>query len=170
MQCSNKEQTMTTETHAHPTPAPGDIAAIQAVFDRLIAAWNRGDGAAYGALFTPDADYIDVTGTHTQGGAAIGQMHQFLFDGPLQGSRLDDAAPVADRVQFLAPDVALLIGGGASRLAGQAAAPADRQSVNTTVLVKRDGAWHIRAFQNNRVQARPFGPPAGAPGTLGGPR
>lgn len=150
---------MTTETHAHPTPAAtADIAAIQAVFDRLTAAWNRGDGAAYGALFTPDADYIDVTGTHTQGGPAIGHMHQFLFDGPLKGSMLDAVGAVADRVRFLAPDVALVVGGGASRLAGQADAPADRQSVNTTVLVKRDGAWHIRAFQNNRVQPRPFGP------------
>ena len=160
---------MTTETQPNPTPA-GDIAAIQAVFDRLTAAWNGGDGAAYGALFTPDADYIDVTGTRTQGGDAIGRVHQFLFDGPFKGSRLGGTGNIAEAVQFLAPDVALVIGGGASRLAGQAEAPIDRQSINTTVLVKRDGAWRIRAFQNNRVQAPPFGPPAGGPGGAGGPR
>jgi uncharacterized protein (TIGR02246 family) len=164
--CINKEQAMTTEPQVHPTTA-ADIAAIQAVFDQLTGAWNRGDGAAYGALFTPDADYIDVTGTHTRGGDAIGRAHQFLFDGPLKGSTLDGVEAVAERVQFLAPGVALVIGGGASRLAGQAAAPADRQSINTTVLVMRDGAWRVRAFQNNRVQPHPFGPPAGAPG---GPR
>jgi hypothetical protein len=66
--------------------------------------------------------------------------------------------------------VALVFGGGGSRGAGQAAAPPDRQSVNTIVLVKRDGAWRIRAFQNNRVQPHPFGPPTAAPGGPGGPR
>lgn len=157
---------MTTEPQAHPMPSAG-AAAVQAVFDRLTDAWNRGDGAAYGALFTADADYIDVTGTHTRGGAAIGRTHQFLFDGPLKGSRLGENGNIADAVQFLAPDVALVIGGGGSRLAGQAEAPPDRQSVNTTVLVKRDGAWRIRAFQNNRVQPHPFGPP---PAASGGPR
>jgi uncharacterized protein (TIGR02246 family) len=158
---------MTTDTQANP-PSSADAAAIQAVFDRLMEAWNRGDGAAYGAEFTADADYIDVTGTHTQGGAAIGHAHQFLFDGPLKGSKLGGIGNVADRVQFLAPDVALVIGGGGSRLAGQTEAPPDRQSVNTTVLVKRDGAWRVRAFQNNRVQSPPFGPPSGAPGGSGG--
>ncbi len=147
-----------------------DAAAIQDVFDRLTDAWNRGDGAAYGALFTADADYIDVTGTHTRGGDAIGRTHQFLFDGPLRGSKLRGNDNIADAAQFLAPDVALVIGGGASRLAGQAEAPLDRQSVNTTVLVKRDGAWRIRAFQNNRVQSPPFGLPGGGPGGPGGRR
>jgi uncharacterized protein (TIGR02246 family) len=160
---------MTTDTQANPMPS-ADAAAIQAVFDRLVEAWDRGDGAAYGAMFTPDADYIDVTGTHTHGGAAIGHAHQFLFDGPLKGSKLGGIGNIADRVQFLAPDVALVIGGGRSRLAGQAEAPPDRQSVNTTVLVKRDGAWRVRAFQNNRVQPHPFGPPPAAPGIPGGAR
>ena len=160
---------MSTDSPSNRMPA-ADAAAIQAVFDRLTAAWNRGDGAAYGALFTADADYIDVTGTHTRGGDAIGRAHQFLFDGPLKGSTLAGVEAVADGAQFLAPDVALVIGGGGSRLAGQAAAPPDRQSANTTVLVKRDGAWRIRAFQNNRVQSPPFGPPAGGPGGPGGPR
>jgi uncharacterized protein (TIGR02246 family) len=160
---------MSTDSPSNP-PSAADAAAIQAVFDRLTDAWNRGDGAAYGAEFMADADYIDVTGTHTQGGTAIGRAHQFLFDGPLKGSKLGGIGNVADRVQFLAPDVALVIGGGGSRLAGQTEAPPDRQSVNTTVLVKRDGAWRVRAFQNNRVQSPPFGPPGGGPGGPGGPR
>jgi len=159
---------MSTDPESNRMPS-ADAAAIQTVFDRLKDAWDCGDGAAYGALFTADADYIDVTGTRTQGGAAIGHTHQFLFDGPLQGSRLGATGNIADAVQFLAPDVALVIGGGASRLAGQAEAPPDRQSVNTTVLVKRDGAWRIRAFQNNRVQPHPFGPPNAGPGGPGGP-
>jgi uncharacterized protein (TIGR02246 family) len=130
--------------------ATDDLAAIRNVLAELAACWNRADAAAYGALFTDDADYIDVTGTRTQGGAAIGQLHQFLWDRFLKGSILD-ASSDAD-VQLITPDVAIVIATGAARLAGQATAPADRQSINTTMLIKRDGVWRIRAFQNSRVQ------------------
>jgi uncharacterized protein (TIGR02246 family) len=135
-----------------------DVSGISAVFASLAAAWNNGDGTAYGEYFTDDADYVDITGGHTRGRAAIARSHQFLFDGPLKGSTLEAGAVV--EVDFLTPEVALVIGGGTSRLAEQTAAPADRASINTTVLIKRDGAWLIRAFQNTRVQPRPFGPPA----------
>src|SRR5215213_7009347 len=144
----------------HTVTAADDIAAIRQVLADLAACWNRADGAAYGALFTDDADYIDVTGTRTCGGAAIGTAHQFLWDRFLKGSILE-ASDDAD-IQLIAPDVAIVIATGAARLAGQAAAQADRQSINTTVLVKRDGVWRIRAFQNSRIQ--PF---QGAPSQAG---
>ncbi len=162
-------------THSafNPTQA-ADVAAIHAVLVDLVACWNRGDGTAYGTLFTTDADYIDVTGTHTQGGSAIGSLHQFLFDGPLRGSQLEAGNWVQQPVHFLAPTVALVIGGGTSRLEGQPSPPDDRQSINTMILVKQDDGWLIRAFQNNRIQAQPFGPPPGThspatPHHAGGP-
>jgi uncharacterized protein (TIGR02246 family) len=129
------------------------------VLAEVLAAWNRADGAAYGKLFTDNADYIDITGTHTIGGDAIGRMHQFLFDGPLKGSQLDGSGWAQADIQFLAPTVALVIGGGASRLAGQRQGLSDRTSINTAVLVKQDGQWRIRAFQNNRVQPMPMPAP-----------
>src|SRR5215213_3873911 len=141
----------------HTVTASADLAAIRQVLANLAACWNRADGAAYGALFTDDADYIDVTGTRTCGGAAIGTAHQFLWDRFLKGSILETSDD-AD-VQLIAPDVAIVIATGAARLAGQAIALSDRQSINTTVLIKQKGEWRIRAFQNGRIQ--PF---QGAPG------
>lgn len=146
--------TGTTDQHA------ADRAAIVAVLTELVDCWNRADGTGYGRLFTADADYIDVTGTHTQGGEAIGRLHQFLFDGPLKGSHLNGYGP-APKIAFLAPGVALIISGGNSRLAAQPEAPPERASINTTVLVRRDGTWRIRAFQNNRVMPMAGGPPPG---------
>lgn len=137
-----------------PQPASADLDAIRDVLNRLVTAWNQADGDAYGALFTDDADYIDVTGGHTRGGPAIGQLHQFLFNGPLRGSKLE-ADGYGSNVQLIAPDVAIVIAVGTSRLAEQASAPEDRRSINTTILVKRAGEWRIRAFQNNRVQPPP---------------
>lgn len=144
-------------------PQAADEAAISAILRQLVDAWNRGDGSAYGSLFTVDADYVDVTGTHTIGAAAIGSLHQFLFDGPLKGSQLEFTSAgqhqAAGRrepdISFLAPDVALVIGRGETRLAGQAQPAEDRTSINTTILVKRADGWRVRAFQNNRVQRRP---------------
>jgi uncharacterized protein (TIGR02246 family) len=136
-----------------------DIAAIRNLFAEFAAAWNRADGAAFGALFTDDADYIDVTGTRTSGGDAIGRVHQYLWDTFLKGSKLESNSD-AD-IQFITPDVAIVIATGAARLEGQSAAPADRQSISTNILVKRSGTWLIRAFQNNRVQ--PFSGGPGAP-------
>lgn len=136
-----------------------DRAAVAAALNELVACWNRADGMAYGQLFTPDADYIDVTGTRTRGGEAIGKLHQFLFDGPLRGSRLEGYTEVDRDIQFPAPDVALVVNGGNSRLAAQEQAPDDRASVSTTVLIRREGSWQIRAFQNNRIMPMPGGPP-----------
>jgi uncharacterized protein (TIGR02246 family) len=143
----------------HDTNTPADEAAIRALFDRLVASWNSADGSAYGECFTDDADYVDVTGTHTVGREAIARMHQFLFDGPLKGSQLETGGK-GMQLHFLTPGVALVIGGGTSRLAGQTTAPDDRRSISTSILVKRGDEWRIRAFQNNRVQPVPFGPPA----------
>ena len=148
---------MTTQTQINPSVE--DIAAIRALFAEFAAAWNRADSDAFGALFTDDADYIDVTGTRTCGGEAIGRLHQYLWDSFLKGSKLD-SGDEAD-IQFITADVAIVIATGAARLEGQPAAPADRQSINTTILVKQPGAWRIRAFQNNRIQ--PFG---GGPAAL----
>ena len=131
-------------------PDTNDIAAIRTLFAEFAAAWNRADGEAFGTLFTDDADYIDVTGTRTCGGDAIGRLHQYLWGTFLKGSKLESGGD-AD-IQFITPDVAIVIATGAARLEGQPVAPADRQSINTNILVKRSGIWRIRAFQNNRVQ------------------
>lgn len=74
----------------NPTDTRADeIAAIRALFAEFATAWNCADGAALGALFTNDADYIDVTGTRTFGGDAIGRLHQYLWGTFLKGSKLE---------------------------------------------------------------------------------
>lgn len=128
--------------------------AIRHTLSQLAEAWNRADGAAYGACFTADADYVDVTGQHTQGAEAIGRLHQWLFDGPLKGMQLDGSG--AARVRLLTPEVAVVVSAGAGTRLG-AQLPADRRSINTTVLLKTPEGWRIAAFQNSRM-APPRGP------------
>lgn len=64
--------THTTRTPADPARA-SDIAAIEALLGESRAAWNRGDGAAYGSCFTADATDVTFVGTVYQGGQEIGR-------------------------------------------------------------------------------------------------
>src|SRR5688500_18536840 len=46
---------------------PADEQAVRDLFRRLLEAWGRGDGDAYGALFTEDADYVAFDGSSRRG-------------------------------------------------------------------------------------------------------
>ena len=131
-----------------PAPAAGD-AAVRALVDDLLAAWGRGDGHAYGALFTDDADYVAFDGSRTVGREAIASSHQRLFDTWLKGTRL---VGQVEGVRFLAPDVALVLATGATLMPGKNRPV--RPSIQTLVAVKRDGDWRFAAFHNTRVVHR----------------
>lgn len=74
---------------------------------RIAAAWNTGDAAAYGAEFTTDATYVTFDGHVLVGRDAIVDVHRWLFDGPLHGSRMGSSTTEdVPTVRFLRPDVA----------------------------------------------------------------
>jgi uncharacterized protein (TIGR02246 family) len=133
--------------------------SIDSVQSRMAAAWDAGDAAAYAALFTSDATYVVFDGTVLQGAKAIEDVHRFLFEGPLRGSRMAAAQtagadPVPPEVRFLRPDVALMLVRGEIQPDGESGAAPDRASVVSLVLVDTPDGWQIAAFQNTRVQER----------------
>ncbi|WP_067171308.1 SgcJ/EcaC family oxidoreductase [Microtetraspora niveoalba] len=124
-----------------------DTAAVIAVLDRLTAAWNAGDGAAYGAEFTADATYITYVGTLYVGGVEIGTAHQALFDSFLKGTRL--AGEIVD-IRFTGPDTALVI----TRGDVHKGRPGKLHKIQTYTLVRQaDGGWKVAAFQNTKHRA-----------------
>jgi hypothetical protein len=58
--------------------ASSDEEAVRKVVNGLPEAWNRHDMNAYGALFTPDADFVNVTGTRWKGRESIQLNLAFL--------------------------------------------------------------------------------------------
>jgi len=53
-----------------------DKRAIEAVVARFMEAWNhRHDAHAFAALFTEDADFTNVRGTHAHGRTAVEEFH-----------------------------------------------------------------------------------------------
>ena len=78
---------------------PEDIS--RTVIEQLESAWNAADGAAFGAPFAPDADFVTIRG-ELHSGPAIAIGHQRIFDTIYAGSTvaydLVQAREVDDRV------------------------------------------------------------------------
>lgn len=125
-------------------------AAVRATLSHLADAWGEGDPDRYAALFTEDADYTAFDGTRMVGRRAIADGHRALFAGIMRGSRM--TMPKLD-VRFVTPDVAVAcaLGGIIMRWQrGRTRPSARRLSSVMFVLVRRDDAWLVTAFQNTR--------------------
>lgn len=116
-----------------------DERAVRALLARIVEAWARSDAEAYAACFTEDSDYVTFNGMHLRGRAENREAHAPLFRGVLKGTRID---PSITDLSFLAADVALVHSASSTR----------GKSLQTFVLIKRDGHWQIRAFQNTRIR------------------
>ncbi|MFI7408450.1 SgcJ/EcaC family oxidoreductase [Streptomyces sp. NPDC049627] len=135
-------------THKTGTPLDpartSDVAAIQALLAESRAAWNRGDGAAYGRCFTADATDVTYVGTVYRGGQEIGGAHGALFAGFLKGTEL--TLDITD-LRFYGPDTAVVVtrgdvGKGRPRRLGKVA---------TYTVVREPGTgWRIAAVQKTR--------------------
>lgn len=135
--------------------AAPSLNTLQNVLAGLAHAWNAGDAHAYSEQFTSNASYVAYDGRLLQGRKAIEEVHQFLFAGPLQGSRMvsegGDGGTI-DSTPLLGPDIAVVVSTGGIRLAGQSELGI-RDSVQTLVLTREDDRWLVAAFQNTRKQA-----------------
>ncbi|MCW2812219.1 MAG: hypothetical protein JWP61_2677, partial [Friedmanniella sp.] len=69
------------------TVSPPQAAQVATdVLGRLESAWNDGDGAAFGALYAPEASFVTIRGEHIVGSEAIGRGHAAIFGSIYAGS------------------------------------------------------------------------------------
>jgi len=129
-----------------------DEAAVRALYQQMMDAWNVGSGEAFAAPFAEDGDLIAFDGTHFKGRQEIAPFHQRLFDTHVKGTRLVGRVT---SVRFLSPDVALMHAIGGTVMRGKSSPSPERDSIQTLVATKRGGEWRLAAFQNTRV--RPIG-------------
>jgi uncharacterized protein (TIGR02246 family) len=116
-----------------------DENSIRLLLARLYDAWARGDGDGYAACFARKSDYITFNGIHLCSRAENAELHGALFRSVLRGTQL--SAEIVN-LELLSSCVALVHTVGSGR----------KKSYQTYVLVKSDGEWLIRSFQNTRVQ------------------
>ena len=138
--------TRITATDARPTTDPTAVAAP--IVKQLEKAWNDADGAAFGAPFADEMDFINVRGEHHRGdGAYIGRAHQGIFDTIYADSTVSFQLDVA---RVLAPGVVTAV---ASSTLDVPRGPLQgiHNARMTMVITAQDGEWRITAFHNTLV-------------------
>jgi uncharacterized protein (TIGR02246 family) len=119
----------------------------QRLFEQLQAAWNDADGAAFGAPFTNDADFVDIRGAHHATRAAIAAGHEAIFESIYKASRVEY---VATDARVLTPGCIVMHATGTLDTPSGPVA-GTHEATMTAVAVERAGSWEIAAFQNTIV-------------------
>jgi uncharacterized protein (TIGR02246 family) len=137
-----------------------DDAKVRSLQQQQAMAWNVHDIDAYAALFTADADVVNVLGWHWRSRAELKQKLGRAFNSVFARSQMT----IADvSVEFLKPDVAVAhvtwsMTGALSPTGSGANIP--QHGIQTQVLIKRGGLWRIRDFQNtSSLPENVFPPP-----------
>jgi uncharacterized protein (TIGR02246 family) len=125
------------------TAAPsGPDAAVHALLETYVRAWDRADARALGAQFAADGDFINPTGTYARGPAQVEAFYAAAFAAGYAGSR-GAFRPVA--VRDLAPGV-IAVDGEWSIEGARGPDGAQRPTeagIAAAVLVRRHGVWRI---------------------------
>ncbi|MGP3913212.1 SgcJ/EcaC family oxidoreductase [Nonomuraea sp. 10N515B] len=139
-----KENTMRQDT---------DAQALTRLEQRQADAWDRGDGDAFAATFTEDADFIAVNGEHIRTRAKIAESMRQGLSTFMKGTRfqLGDVR----HIRFLSPDTAIMVTSNCVLRPGEDECRQEARSMQTRVAVKRDGAWLFTTFQNTRIGQLP---------------
>jgi uncharacterized protein (TIGR02246 family) len=126
-----------------------ELVAVSRIWEQMARAWARGDGNAYAANYTPDADLINIKGEHIHTRNAIAARIQHYFDTQLKHTRL---LRLEEKVRFMSPTMAVIVRKDCVLYGTQTACRPDTLSINTSVAVKRLGRWLIESFHNTLVR------------------
>ncbi len=130
-----------------------NVQALSALFQQMLDGWNEGNGEAYAAPFTENADYVVVDGKHLKGREAIAFGHQYIFQTVFKGSRAQ--GQVTD-LRFLSADIALMHAEGVLHIPGHAGVVSEQPSTMTIVAIRQPDRWAFTALHNTRrMEERP---------------
>jgi uncharacterized protein (TIGR02246 family) len=134
---------------ATSTETPTALAS--SFLEKLEQAWNSADGAAFGAVFADESDFVNVRGEHHRGATAIARGHQGIFDTIYAGSSVEFRLDLA---RVLAPGVVMAV---ASSTLEVPAGPLQgiHNARFTMLIVEQGNDWRIAAFQNTLVAEAP---------------
>ncbi|WP_243318950.1 YybH family protein [Geothrix paludis] len=127
-----------------------EAAAVTRVIESFAACWNRHDMNAFGALFSADAEFVNVVGLWWKGRAEIQAAHEFTHQTLFRDSRLTIGEVFT---RFPAPHLA--IARCRWKLEGHVTpdgAPLpERNGILLNVLRQEGGGWFIIDSQNTDI-------------------
>lgn len=139
---------------------PNDEKDVRQVVGSFAETWNLHDMEAFGRLFAPDADFVNVAGDWWKGRQAI-QRHHAYSHGTIPADTPGEPLPLYGifktstlrfteiDVRFLRKDVA--VAHASCELLGDARTANLRHCLITFVLTQQDGGWLIAAAQNTEI-------------------
>ena len=135
--------------HAFAQDRQGDEEAIKRVIVAMDDAFNSHKPDS--ALFTPDADFVNVNGTWLKGVADIENGRRTAFETRLKNARTKS---LEVRIRFIRRDVAIVH--VTSETAGIATSDGrelpPQKELNIRVLTRENGQWLVAAFHNTPVR------------------
>jgi uncharacterized protein (TIGR02246 family) len=120
--------------------------AVRDVMARLREAWERGDGEAYGSLFSEDAQYVTAPGERMHGRKSIADSHQKIFNTFFKKTKLGRDYPSS--LRQITPDVFLVESAGSVLFPGETEHKVAPNGLLTLVVARQDNVWRIVSFQN----------------------
>ncbi|MGX1134066.1 uncharacterized protein (TIGR02246 family) [Streptomyces glaucescens] len=120
---------------------------IRELFAEYCKTWTEGDAAAFGRLFTEDADYVSYDGSWAAGVARLQDNHDKLFRGVIAGSAMVGRI---ESLRFITDSVAVLVGNGSVLMPWRSKLPKRRLSRQIIVCTRAPEGWRIAAIQNGR--------------------
>jgi uncharacterized protein (TIGR02246 family) len=131
-----------------------DEHAIRQVTEAFLAAWNTHDMGAFAALYSDDADFVNVYGMHWKGRDVIGESHRALHETIFKASRL---SATRTEMRFLRDDVVVLhMFWDLTGLQRPDGTPVpDRRGILLHVLERSAEGWRIVATQNTDIVPPP---------------
>lgn len=149
------------DTHEFSSDSsPRDLnseSAVRQCYENVMTGWNIGSAEAFAATFAKDGHLVGFDGTHLKGRQAITEFQRPLFEKWLKGTRL---VGQVTNIEFLTVNLALVHAIGGTIMRGQTKPDPARDSIQTLVMVRREGSWQVLAFQNTRL--RPMGQSTGS--------
>jgi uncharacterized protein (TIGR02246 family) len=129
-----------------------DESAVRAVVSEFANTWNRHDMKAMHELNTQDVEWINVTGNHWRGDAAVYKGHDTIHRTIFANTVMSVEGAL---VRAIAPGVAVAV---ATMMFGPVMTPSGEElrelkTRGSFILVKRDSVWKIAHFQNTSVDA-----------------
>ncbi|WP_077062773.1 SgcJ/EcaC family oxidoreductase [Streptomyces sp. MP131-18] len=131
------------------TTAQSDAAeaAVRALYEDLLGAWNRRDAPAYAALFAPDGALIGFDGSQVPGAEVEDHLTPIFADHPTASYvwQVREVRVPAEGVALLRAIVGMVPPGGTDLN------PA-ANAVQSLVAEHRSGAWRVVLFHNTPAQ------------------
>ena len=129
--------------------APAE-AAIRKAVESYVVAFNKGDGKALAALWSPEGVYTNpISGEQVVGRKAIEEQFSGIF-AESKGVKLEAKT---ESIQFVSPNVA--VERGTAKVIWADQEPADTEY--SAVYIQREGAWLLDRVTEVDIQAVPSG-------------